>query len=140
MKLYGDLLGYLTKVYKERKAKKEEELKKKEEITSLSAEGSSTGPEETADSAAEESDREKEEDPRLADPEYQALMNTNLYYLRLKFFTYYTLDKAGFKTIGDVCHPKTEKDVYRLKYLRKKVKKELVDKLKKYDDRLEVGA
>ena len=140
VKLYGDLLGYLTKVYKERKAKKEEELKKKEEMTVLLAEGSSTGPEETAGSAAEESEGEKTEDPRLADPEYQALMNTDLYYLRLKFFTYYTLDKAGFKTVGDVCHPKTDKDIYRLKYLRKKIKKELTEKLKKYDDRLEIGA
>ena len=140
VKLYGDLLGYLTKVYRERNAKKEEELKKKEEMTSLPAEGSSAGSEETAESTEKEAEVEKTEDPRLADPEYQALMNTNLYYLRLKFFTYYTLDKAGFKTIGDVCHPKTDKDIYRLKYLRKKIKRELTEKLKKYDDRLEVGA
>ena len=130
MKLYGDLLGYLTNKVKERKAKKQKEMERVEGKGNPAA-----APEEEKAGGAETA-----EDPRLSDPEYQALMNTNLYYLRLKFFTYYTLDKAGFKTIGDVCHPKTDKDVYRLKYLRKKVKKELTEKLKKYDDRLEPGA
>ena len=130
MKLYGDLLGYLTNKVKERKAKKQKEMERVEGKDNPAA-----APEEEKAGGAETA-----EDPRLSDPEYQALMNTNLYYLRLKFFTYYTLDKAGFKTIGDVCHPKTDKDVYRLKYLRKKVKKELTEKLKKYDDRLEPGA
>ena len=130
MKLYGDLLGYLTNKVKERKAKKQKEMERVE-----GKDNPAVAPEEEKAGGAETA-----EDPRLSDPEYQALMNTNLYYLRLKFFTYYTLDKAGFKTIGDVCHPKTDKDVYRLKYLRKKVKKELTEKLKKYDDRLEPGA
>lgn len=130
MKLYGDLLGYLTNKVRESKAKKQAEMERAEGKGNPAA-----APEEEKAGGAE-----RAEDPRLSDPEYQALMNTNLYYLRLKFFTYYTLDKAGFKTIGDVCHPKTDKDVYRLKYLRKKVKKELTEKLKKYDDRLEPGA
>ena len=144
MKLYGDLLGYLTNLVKKNK-------EKNEETDTEETLGTAAGPEPAvfqpdiataqpgaAVSQSAETEVETEEETRLDDPAYKELMDTSLYELKMKFFAYYTLNKAGFNTIGDVCHPRTDKDAYRLKYLRKKVKKELISKLEKYGVRPKV--
>lgn len=152
MKLYGDLLGYLTNLVKKNNKEKKAEAATKENLeTTGGPDAAASQPEPAvfqpdiataqpgaAVSQPAETEVETEEETRLDDPAYKELMDTSLYELKMKFFAYYTLNKAGFNTIGDVCHPRTDKDAYRLKYLRKKVKKELISKLEKYGVRPKV--